>query len=151
MTPEQIKQLVIQTINSQMSSYSTAKVPFHLHNGVDSPAIFSPTITYIGLIGLTGTIGILPKGWSVTYNGTGDYTITHNLNSFSYSVVASPAGLTGLVDLTTGNDVVEFSWFDASSSPQDTPFYFILVATSGKNIPNPIYSPTDWISKGILI
>lgn len=157
MNPDQIKALVIQTMNSQQSSYSTAKVPYHTHNGVDSPPIQQPTFTYLGLIGLTGSIGILPNGWTVTYNGTGDYTIVHNLNTFAYSVVASPTGLTADVDITPGVNTsnqgeVEFSWFQAgTSTPQDTPFYFILTAISNKSIVPATYTATDYIKNGILI
>jgi len=152
MSPDAIKQLVIQTINSQMSAYSTAKVPYHTHNGVDSPPIQQPTFIYLGLIGLDGTIGILPNGWTVTYNGTGDYSITHNLNTFFYSVVASPTGLTADVDITTDNNTAEFSWFQAGTgTPQDTPFYFILTAISNKSIVPATYTATEYIKKGILV
>lgn len=136
-------------MNSQQSPYAPAKVPFHTHNGVDAPPVFQSTFTYIGFIGLDGTVGILPDGWSVNHDSTGDYIITHNLNTFSYSVVASPVGNSLLLDVTTSNNIVEFTW--SSGSATDTAFYFILIALWNKNLPPATYSPTGYIKNGILI
>jgi hypothetical protein len=142
MTPDQIKQLVVQTMNSQMSAYSTAKVPYHIHNGVDAPYAYQSTFTYIGFIGLDAGIGILPTGWSVTKLGTGDYQVVHNLNTFAYAVVASPAGLQSYVDITPSGNLVEFTW------TADTDFYFNLTVIANRNIVPATYQPTPWISTG---
>lgn len=36
-----------------------------------------------------GTTSNLPAGWSVTRNGAGNYTVTHNLGSTAYTIVAT--------------------------------------------------------------
>ena len=47
----------------------------------------------IGRIDVTGaaspTTNSLPTGWSITRNGAGDYTITHNKNTTAYSVIGT--------------------------------------------------------------
>lgn len=55
-----------------------------IYRGIKMPRVFA------GVVASDGTGVILPTGWTSVQNGTGDYTITHNLGSGSYVVVASP-------------------------------------------------------------
>lgn len=53
---------------------------------VKTSFIDNPTGIYIGQYnGSTDTDVELPSGWSTTKNGTGDYTITHNLGTANYT------------------------------------------------------------------
>jgi hypothetical protein len=45
------------------------------------------SVTYSGHINSGGTTGTLPTGWTVAHNGTGDYTVTHNLGVANIPVV----------------------------------------------------------------
>lgn len=47
---------------------------------------------YAGRVADTGAAILLPKGWSSVQNGTGDYTVTHNLGNTNYSVVINLDG-----------------------------------------------------------
>lgn len=50
------------------------------------------------------TINRAPTGWTVATNGTGDYTVTHNLNNASYipqvSIIGATAGTAYVVTYT---------------------------------------------------
>lgn len=142
MTPDQIKQLVVQTMNSQMSAYSTAKVPYHIHNGVDAPIVFTPVLTYIGLIKSDGTPILVPSGWSVDHSMTGYYLITHNLNTELYSVTATPLQSTNIVvapilELFDASFSVNWWQTDVTLTPADTSFSISLtVVNNRKAYPN---------------
>ena len=121
----------------------------HTHNDIDSPYVFQPILTYIGLILINGTIaapaagaypGTLPTGWTVNHAGTGDYILTHNLNTTFYACVASPLGTTTAVSLAVSTTQVEFAWFDtATQALTDTPFMFILTTINNKKTKLPTY------------
>lgn len=149
---QQIRQIVQQEISSyaSRSRFNVQGIPQHIHNGVDAPITFQPVLTYIGLLS-ADEIGILPTGWTAVKNGTGDFTIIHNLDTFAYAVVASPTGLTGDVDITTDNNNAELSWFAAgTNTPQDTPFYFILTTIANKKTSLPTYQSTNYLQTGQL-
>lgn len=130
--------------------FGLKELAYHTHNGTDSPPIFQPFITYIGLIGLTGTVGILPSGWSVVYGSTGQYQVTHNLNSFLYAVVANSAGVANVVDISTDPNLIEFDWFTPAGVAQDTPFYFLVSIVNNKKLSLPTYQDTVWTQTGQL-
>lgn len=47
--------------------------------------------SYYGRVAaFTPSLSILPDGWTVTANGTGDFTVTHNLGTDSYHVFLVP-------------------------------------------------------------
>lgn len=46
--------------------------------------------SFVGIIKGDGTGAWLPPGWSSVKNSTGNYTITHNLNSHTYTVMVTP-------------------------------------------------------------
>lgn len=152
MDDSSIRRIVQEEIRKSgtKSRFGLQSTNYHTHNSTDSAQIFQPIVTYIGLIGATGTAGILPSGWSIAYAPTGIYQIQHNLNSFQYSVVASPVGTTGIVDINLDANIVEFDWFTPASVAQDTPFFFNIVIVNNKKLNLPVYQPTVWTQTGVL-
>lgn len=77
---------------AQQQQFGPAVVPFHTHNGIDSPTIKSPITSYMGQVSIGGGAGpVFPKGWTVTETAFGQYTIIHNLGYLdnNYTVYAS--------------------------------------------------------------
>jgi hypothetical protein len=76
------------------SRFNVQSIPYHVHNGVDAPQVFSPTLTYVGRVpyDLTepGLEYILPVGWTIINHGGNYYEVVHNLDTFSYVVVVTP-------------------------------------------------------------
>jgi hypothetical protein len=148
------EQQIIQMIQTEISKagsnarFNVQGIPQHVHNNIDAPLVYQPILTYIGLVGLNGEVGILPTGWTVIYNGTGNYSIVHNLNSFLYSVIAFPVGVSAVGLATTDNNIAEFTWTDGSAV--DTPFYFILTQVNNKKVTLPTYQSTSYTQRGIL-
>ena len=65
-------------------------VPFHTHNGTDSPKLRSTF--FWGAVAGDGNIIFLPKGWAVSHDGAaspGVYTIIHNHKTTAYGAVAT--------------------------------------------------------------
>lgn len=155
MTPEIIqgvRSIVSEMLNSQQSPYSLAKVPQHTHNGVDAPFEYQSTFSYIGLIGLSGEVGILPSGWSaVAFVDAGGYQITHNLNTFAYSVVVTPITSQYIPSVTPGSNVFDVNFISTNNSLVSVPFFFILTAIMNKSFSPPSYQPTEYMKKGILV
>lgn len=118
-------------------------IPYHTHNGTDSPYVYSNTYTYIGSISSDGSILILPQGWSVIRASTGIYEIIHNLNTNLYSVSAVAINTNG-VPLVNGNDIsVGFviAWTKANTAAAlDTDFIFTLTAYTAVPTKPPIYT-----------
>lgn len=152
MNDSQIRQIVREEISRSSAGgrFNIQSLPYHTHNGIDAPFATQPLITYIGLIGLTGTVGILPTGWTVAYTPTGRYQVTHNLGSFQYIINATPAGTIGLVAISIDDNIVEFDWFDASSTAQNTPFFFTLSIANNRKVAPPTYQTTVYTQTGQL-
>jgi hypothetical protein len=141
-TREEVQSMITASINAQLSPFGLAKVPFHTHNGVDSPYAFDALAFYCAYIQSNGTVGFLPNGWVSTYVGTGAYEITHNLNSLLYAVVATPAYPTvdNLAAVISPNyNAFEVHWLNPNNVEQDTPFYFLAV-----KIKNTITTPVPY-------
>lgn len=87
---------------------------------------------YAGYIdGSDGSTIILPAGWSATRDGTGAYTVTHNLalGENGYVVVASmrdiTAGYAVVEDISTNDFEIEV--YDDAGAANDEDFTFIMV------------------------
>lgn len=147
-----IRQIVREEISKSNSGgrFNIQNLPYHTHNGVDAPFALQPLVTYIGLIGFHGTVGILPTGWTAVYGSTGQYQVTHNLGTIQYVVVASAAGNAAFVDITNDDKLVEFDWFNAASAAQDTPFYFTLSVANNRKVAPPTYQTTTYTQTGQL-
>jgi|GEM_PF-4632268 len=137
--------------NQLRSAFKLQTIPLHRHDGVDSPNVFSPTITYTGFIpsdaDLTGatTSGFVfvPQGWSATVNAT-VYEITHNLNTDYYTVNCSlygpeaPNALTpNIICLPNSFQVV---WNDNLLISYEADFSFQLVQINNKARSFPVYN-----------
>lgn len=143
MDTSQIQSLIRSEVQkiSQVGRFGVSNTQRHIHNDIDSPYVFQPILTYVGEIGSNGTVGLLPQGWTVTYNGTGSYSITHNLGTRLYSVVASAQQSTNSVVspvLESFDDGFDANWF-TSSGAADTSFTFILVNINNKSTKLPSY------------
>ncbi len=149
MDEQQIRQIVQQEIqkSSNSSRFNVNSVPQIKINSLNTSNTPSTVFTYIGFVPYDGNIAgilevILPLGWTVTHNGTGNYTVTHNLGTILYSVVASAAQSTNVKvsTVTTANENdVTFSWWDETGAAQDTSFNFILTQISNKRTTFPLY------------
>lgn len=127
------------------TSYGVAKVPLHYHNGIDSPTLIQPAVSYIGFVPYMEDPLLqyaLPGGWEIIYQGLGDYRIIHNLGKASnvnfYSFVANAAQSTNAVAtpvVSIFENEVEVIWFTPDGSGGfdrvDTSFVFTL--TTGNN------------------
>lgn len=119
----------------------------HVHNNTDAPFVFLPYQIYGGFVPYDGDVNgvleaILPRGWTVTYNGAGSYSIFHNLGTFNYIVVATASQSTNVVVACVSESFenqVDFNWFDTSSANQDTSFNFILILLNGNSATFPTY------------
>jgi hypothetical protein len=107
----------------------------HIHNGNQSRSINANTdiigwrgmITYGGTVASTGSLtSSFPLGWSAVRNSLGNYTITHNLNTTNYSMVATSQNdhTTMEVNTMNANTVNVLAW--NAGSAIDSTFNFIL-------------------------
>ena len=97
LTPQdlaQIQQMI--SASGANSQFKLDRIPFHTHNGKDSPFIFLPTVAYAGLVQGDGTVSRtapFPSGWNLSHPGNGQYGIQHSLGSTFYTVVATAVGV----------------------------------------------------------
>ena len=130
MTPQQIESLIDQKIAASQvrGQFGVSATSQHTHNNIDSLNIARQpfAVTGQGLNGLVMYAGAcdsggnkltpFPVGWSVVKNSTGDFTITHNLNTKSYVVffnaiassTGSDLGVTFILKETVGLNSFEF-------------------------------------------
>jgi hypothetical protein len=122
---------------SGADQYGLNQTTFHTHNNLDSPPIFLPTLTYVGKIPAvpvaSGENYFLPQGWSVElFGASGEYRITHNLNTRDYAVVVqsftSAAITQDTMPWVSIDSVNYFSvyWYDPTSADGRVPFFFQL-------------------------
>lgn len=60
----------------------------HRHNLIDGTKSLPGATAYAGYLN-NGTAVLLPTGWTSGKNGTGDYTVTHNLGTTNYAVAVT--------------------------------------------------------------
>lgn len=150
MISQELQQFIRQEIQKVATAnrFQLTSIPRHIHNEIDSPLTFQPILNYIGFVPYDGNIHgaaletILPTGWTVTKNSTGNYTVKHNLGTILYSVVASASQSTNVkvstVTTANANDVT-FTWWDENGVAQDTSFNFVLVQINNKKTTLPTY------------
>ena len=127
---QQFAQLT-QSFNQLLATFQ-----MHLHTGSDgSQKITTPTTTstqvaFVGNVNSNGTASTpFPTGWSSSRITTGIYTITHNLGSTNYAVVATAIGGNSVVHINSpGSTTFGIIPESVGSTPvgQDTQFYFNL-------------------------
>ena len=100
-------------------------------NGVGALPTYqaSPVVPYAGVVNSDGTAGTpFPSGWSSTKNAGGDYTITHNLGTTSYSVVITAISGGDLCKAATiSSNTFRVFTFANGGTYTDTKFNFLLV------------------------
>lgn len=148
--------------SSGKSQFNVADIPYHTHNGDDSPSPYMGQATYVGTVNSTGRPFRnlpFPEGWfalkSNSFNGR--YRIVHSLNTLNYSVVltqlyttaTNPAPAWGFVLVLNPN------YFDVQFVAQsvatpvtdpvatDTAFSFYMtnISNSSNNMPTYISLP----------
>lgn len=152
MDDQKIRQIVRDelTRNNNGARFGVNNIPFHTHNGIDSPSIFSPTITYTGYIPSDGLVNqtpfvFLPTGWTVElqFPGTTDiYKVTHNLGTSFYSVVVNqvgPGGSTVVNQVVAYDNYFEVAWFNGGTFYQKD-FFFTLTQVNNKRNALPTYT-----------
>ena len=128
MIPEekQLKKFLDKHLDNYASDnqYGVSKIPMHLHTGVDSPRVDYKSIANKPI---TASSNALPKGWTLTSGGTGQYTVIHGLNNRNYAVIATPIIGTALgCAVTTSVNSFDVHTFNALGVVNSN-FYFNLI------------------------
>jgi len=146
----------IRNANNSLRFQQTA-IPRHTHNGVDSPALTIPTMTYIGTVNKDGDPYAnlpFPKGWGRSHTGTGSYSFQHNLGTLKYTVVATVLYTPDVaehravcfVDNLTPN-TFDINWFLTSTGvPADISFSFQVTTIANTTPGWPAYNNTNIFS-----
>jgi hypothetical protein len=157
MVQKEAREIAEQVYTQKAAQFAVPKVPYHEHNGVDSPSLNPPVATYIGFVPYDITDVtlqyILPGGWSLRYDGVGIYTIIHNLGKISnqnfYAFVANATQSTNVVVIpviTTFENEVTATWFDVDGvTKKDTSFNFILTI-GNKKLP----AQTGYVTRNVI-
>lgn len=137
-----MKNLVGQRTQALAQQFGVSIIPNTRSTGSDSPQVDYNNLLnkpasaavpiYSGMVVSGGTAGsFFPSGWTVTDDGTGHYTVTHNLGTTSYSVVAN-AVAEGLLTTIYSHlsDSFDIVIVNLSNSPTDSDLYFILTTQS---------------------
>lgn len=99
----------------------------HKHLGYDRTKSLDSSLVYSGKVNSGGTTGVLPTGWTVAHNGTGDYTVTHNLGRTLYMTV-STAGTVGYVNVVaTGDTTFQVTTYNSSVAATDLAWNFVAL------------------------
>lgn len=154
MTPEEVRKIALEVMKTQGSVYTTARVPQHVHNGVDSPFALQPTVSFVGIIGDGGEPVVLPSGWNSYYLGAATYAIFHHLDAtlgktspsgaeaVSYAVTFTQLDGYPLATplLTLGTNGFGVQWLRTTTgNPQGTFFCFTMTLVQNRNTVPPTY------------
>lgn len=83
---------------------------------------------YFGSVASDGTAVSLPVGWTSVKNGSGDYTVTHDLGTNNVGVTVNPMTAFGITKITAvGANSFEVQFVNDSGSTVDSTFIFILL------------------------
>ena len=145
-----IRNLIREEIqrSAGQSQFRLNAIPFHTHNGTDSPYVFTSTVQYTGYVPSDADISgasidgflLFPQGWTMEV-ASDTYTITHNLNTEYYTVVfcaTSTVAADGVAPQTVCSaNSFDVSWQNTAGTKSATDFHFLLtvVNNSGQNIP----------------
>lgn len=148
LTEQQVRQIAQQEIakGNNSSRFQLSPTSRHIHNNVDAPFVYLPTLTYGGKVLSSGESSVpFPSSFRARQIATGLYFITTNMDESSYSVICSPAG-NAIVPVNFVSHIIEtvndgtygsgfyVCFFDTSTQVNtDTDFYFQLfqVANTG--------------------
>lgn len=128
------KALQEQTKTSDFNSqYGNPTVPYHTHNGIDSPlvegAAGSSTTYYIGAFNSSGTAASLfPTGWSSSRTSVGLYVVTHNLGNTDYVVCPTmDDGSVRWYTVAYSTNTFTLRTFDSGASLADADVHFAVL------------------------
>lgn len=130
MQKEEVQKLIDDSLKETML-FSTAKYgdtptdALQLANKKYVDSVVSPC----GAVASNGAAISLPSGWSSAKNATGQYNITHTLNTTGLSVVAVPMGTNTRAVATSvlSSTVFQINVGNAANSAgEDNPVNFIL-------------------------
>lgn len=132
MNEEKIRQIIRDEIDrsGNRDTYSVAQVPRHIHNGVDAPFAFTPSVTFAGFVLSTGIPTTpFPKGWLVhhgvfnlvftgTLKGAGALTLTAGVlaGATTATLNASWTFSSGIEEVTFSNGDVRSVTFTHGSA-----------------------------------
>lgn len=150
MEKQEVLNLIQQQIQAASASarYQLTPVQTHTHDGINSPNVFQPILTYVGTVGSGSatspvTVNMLPVGWSVRYDGTGIYAIVHNLGTNFYTLVANAYQSTNIFAVpvieTFENECSVVLADIATGLKADTGFTFSLTVVNNKKTTLPTY------------
>ena len=134
-----IKRIAEQVFVEKMNTnqFRVSAIPYHVHNGTDAPLIDSSanasssntSVAYFGYCSAIGTAGTpFPSGWSVSSDGSGKSTVTHNLGHTNYSVVCTGDGAISIPSIQSiGTNTFVVWWYSTVASLQSTAYHFVLV------------------------
>jgi len=113
------------------SQFGVAQVPFHTHNGIDSPVIKTPSYQFIGTVATeVGGFGpFSPPKWSILIHVVGGktvYTITHNLGTSNYVVLVTPINNPFVATVSISTNSFDVEWFDFTSTNVLVDFMFAV-------------------------
>lgn len=97
----------------------------HVYKGIDQPVV------YWGYVNSGASNGVNNHSFSISSGGTGRYTITHNLGTSSYVLVATAFAAAGGGAISAkvsskGTNSVEVTTFNDAGSAVDNDFMFML-------------------------
>lgn len=149
MDEQKVRQIAKQEIVAHDSSarFSLNPIQRHTHNGVDSPPILSPIVTYIGIVS-PGFQAFLPKGWSIETSSTGVFTLRTDFSiGTTFSVVATTE-LAGIIPsiinvVVYAVNEIEFDIVDLAGSFLDAKFYFNITVINSRSLTLPSYNTTN--------
>lgn len=157
MDENRIQQIVQREIQASAgrAMYAPTNIPFHVHNGVDSPIVFSPTNIYTGFIpsdavlngSSTGGFIFIPQGWTASVDTGGTpilYTVIHNLNTSFYTVNCSlygPEAVNAAIpNVVCLPDRFYVAWYDSALVSYQTDFSFQLIQINNSTQNVPLYT-----------
>lgn len=134
MTPDE-QQQQLKVLQQQVNQNQTILFQ-HRHTGSDytqqlsSDTSSSGGTVYAGEVQNTGTPGsVFPAGWSCAITGPATFTITHNLGTNKYVVVATLTGTPGFLYIPWsgfGSNSFFVNTTNTSNSPATIGFYFAV-------------------------
>lgn len=143
MDDQNIRRIVQEEIRKSAGQgvFKMQNIPYHIHNGLDSPYITSTTSTFVGGVNSDGTFAYAPDGWTITNDSTGFYEIFHNLNSQLYAFSVSCVQSFGVAAVGTDNrNSITVEWVTRDTGTNfDAAFFFTLVLANNRSTTPPSY------------
>lgn len=146
---QQVKQLIAQ--DNVANRFRISPSNRHVHNNIDAPFVYLPYQIYFGVFPYDADAGgdiesILPNGWTIETQGTGEYVINHNLGNATYSFVATASqslNNKAFPVIDCFQNQIGIVWFNENGTAVDTSFNFMLVLLQATNGTFPTYAKNN--------